>query len=405
MFKNDYYKTALSIYISYAMLGMILIMLSCHMTFLTKQLNTDAAGISFLISTEGLARAMMLYAAGKLSDKFGRKKVLCVAPIAMIIFLVGIPLSPNYHVAMFFTIFMAISHACMDASSYPTLIECFPKSSGTATVIVKAFVSTGASILPFIIAFFVGKNMFYGSTFFLIALIVFLNGLFLFGRKFPKANDDRADTKDGEEPRNKFISKPDLKREGLALIIIGFTSNSLLMGFQIWIPTYGQIVLGLNEIISLKLITYYGVGSLISVLILAKLLQKTIKPISVLVIYPMIGLATLVMILTTKSETTTIIGFFMIGMSSAGVLQMAQTTMGEFFWNSKGEKIALVSTASGVGAAVIPGLTGLILRHSNVMSVFYFMIAIYVIAIVCASYAKFRYDKLTKLEEAVTIEN
>jgi len=400
--KNPYFKTALGIYISYCMLGMIVILLSTNMQFLTKQFNTDAAGISFLISIEGLARAATLYIAGRLSDKFGRKKFICIAPLIMIIFLVGTPLSPNYQVAVLVSVFAGIAHAFMDAGSYPSLLECFPKTPGTAAVLIKAFIATGGVILPFIIAFFVAKNMFYGYTFYLIAIIMFLNSMFLFSRKFPKANEtnDVKVTQNVKELHDeKFVPKPIFKKEGIALIVIGFTSNAIFMGFQTWMPTYAQNVLGMSQINSLKSITYYSIGAVISVLILAKLLQKTIKPILVLLVYPIIGLTVLASILLIRTSTVTIIGFFLIGLSSAGVLQMAQATMGELFSKNKGATIALVSTASGVAAAVIPALTGLILRHYDILHVFYFMIIIFVIAISTSIFAFVRYYKVVRLSK------
>lgn len=394
MFKNEYFKTALGIYISYCMLGMIVILLSSNMVFVTKQFNTDAAGISFLISIEGLVRSATLYISGKLSDKLGRKKILCLSPIFAIVFLVGIPLSPNYEIAVILSAFAGISHAFMDASSYPSLIECFPKTPGTATVVIKAFIAIGGIMLPLMIAFFANRNMFYGYTFFVIAIIFLLDGLFLLTRKFPKANQVGTSNDGKALIEKKFASEPMLKKEGIALIIIGFTSNSIFTGFQMWMPTYGQNILGMSQINSLKLITYYSIGALISVGILAKLLQKTIKPIVVLVMYPIIGMSFLLLILIIRTEIVTTIGFFFIGLSSAGVLQMAQTTMGELFWKNKGATIALVSTAGGISAAIVPALTGIILRHYGISYVFYFMTIVFVIGIACAIFAKTRYDKV-----------
>ncbi|TDT62803.1 MFS transporter [Fonticella tunisiensis] len=400
MFKNEYFTTALGIYISYCMLGMILILLSSNMAFLTKQFNTDAAGISFLISTEALVRSATLYAAGRLSDKFGRKKFLCLAPILMVVFLLGVPLSTSYELAMIFSAFAGISHAFMDAASYPSLMECFPKTPGTANVLIKAFVATGGAVLPFIIAFFIGRNMFYGNTFFVIALLVFLNGLFIFSRKFPKVNEPNS-TDNRVKLEKKFAEEPVFKKEGIALIIIGFTSNAIYTAFTIWIPTFAKKVLGMSQVSSLKFITYYSIGAIVSVLILAILLQKTIKPVSVTVAYPIIGLTLLILVLVFKTTAVTTIGFSLIGLSSAGVLQMAQTTMGELFWKNKGATIALVSTASGVAAAVIPALTGLILRYYGILYVFYFMVIVYVIAISAAVFVKLRYDRVVVKERYV----
>jgi MFS family permease len=393
MGKNKYFKTALGIYISYGMLGMILILLSSNLVFLTKQFNTDAAGISFLISAEGIVRSATLYIAGRLSDKYGRKKFLCLAPLAMIVFLVGIPLSPSYELAIVFSAFAGISHAFMDAASYPTLMECFPKTPGTANVLIKAFIATGGALLPFIIAFFVEKNMFYGNTFFLIAIILFINGVFIMGRKFPDKTEIAASNQEVQE-NNNIVSEPVFRKEGIAVIIIGFTSNSIYTAFQMWMPTFGQKMLGLSQLTSLKFITYYSLGAIVSVFILAKLLQNTIKPVLVTVVYPIIGIVMLILLLIFKTTTIAIISFTLAGFSSAGVLQMAQTTMGELFWKNKGAMIALVSTASGIAAAVIPASTGLILRHFGIVAVFYFLVIIYMIGILASIIAKSRYDKV-----------
>ena len=273
-------------------------------------------------------------------------------------------------------------------------MECFPKTPGTATVVVKAFIAIGGIMLPIIIAFFVNRNMFYGNTFFLIAIMYLINSLFLFTRKFPKANQTEV-SEDGKILNKKnFISEPVLKKEGITIIIIGFTSNAIYTAFQIWMPTYGQNILGMSQINSLKLITYYSIGSLISVFILAKLLQKTIKPVLVLVIYPIIGIISLVLVLLIRIEIVTKIGFTLIGLSSAGVLQMAQTTMGEFFWENKGATIGMVSTAGGIASAVIPALTGIILKYYDILHVFYFLMIIFAVGIFCAIFTKIRYDKV-----------
>ena len=356
MFRSKYFTTGLGIYMSYFMLGMALILLSSNMEFVINQLNTDVAGITFLISIEGLVRSATVYISGRLSDKFGRKRILCLSPIFEIIFLFGIPFVHDYRMALVLSVFAGLSHAFVDSSSYPSLMECFPKTPGTATVVVKAFIAIGGIMLPIIIAFFVNRNMFYGNTFFLIGIM--------------------------------------LKKEGITIIIIGFTSNAIYTAFQIWMPTYGQNILGMSQINSLKLITYYSIGSLISVFILAKLLQKTIKPVLVLVIYPIIGIISLVLVLLIRIEIVTKIGFTLIGLSSAGVLQMAQTTLGEFFLENKGATIGMVSTAGGIASAVIPALTGIILKYYDILHVFYFLMIIFAVGIFCAIFTKIRYDKV-----------
>ena len=59
----------------------------------------------------------------------------------MAIFLIGIPLSPNYHLAFVFAILAGVANSSMDAGSYPGLTELFPRAAGSASVLVKAFMS------------------------------------------------------------------------------------------------------------------------------------------------------------------------------------------------------------------------------------------------------------------------
>lgn len=396
MFKNPYLKSSIGIYLSYSMLGMILILHSAHMPFLTKQFGTDLAGISFLISMEGITRSATLYIAGRWSDKIGRKKFLWLAPLFAIVFLVGLPLAPNYQIAMVLSVFAGISHAFMDAASYPSLIECFPKTPGTATVIIKAFIAIGGTILPLIIAFFARNHMFYGYTFYVVAIIGFIIFLMLYNSKFPDTKEIKVANDNKELGGKKFRSEPIIWKEGLALIIIGFTANATFTIYQTWIPVYAQQVLGIAQITSLKFISYYSIGTLVSVGILAVLLRKTVKPVVITLVYPLLGLIFLTVLLVLKTPAVATVVFCLVGGSSAGVLQMSQTTMGELFWKNKGATIALVSTASGIAAAVVPGLTGLILRHYDIVHVFYFLIFIYAVSISCAIVANLRYNRVTK---------
>jgi len=60
MMKNKYMLSASGMYINYFLLGMVNIMLASNMSFLTKQLNTDGAGISYIISAIGIGNCFRI---------------------------------------------------------------------------------------------------------------------------------------------------------------------------------------------------------------------------------------------------------------------------------------------------------------------------------------------------------
>lgn len=125
--KNQYTKMAIGLYINYFLLGMVNIILASNMESLSKQLGTTAAGISYLVSAIGIGKLVSLAVAGRLSDKYGRKPFVVAASFIYLIFLIGIPLAPNYALAFIFAVSAGIANSFLDSGTYPALIEGFPK--------------------------------------------------------------------------------------------------------------------------------------------------------------------------------------------------------------------------------------------------------------------------------------
>ena len=396
-----------SIYTNYILLGMINLIIALHMGFLTEQLNTDAAAISALISAIGIGKLIALSFAGKLSDNLGRRPMLITACFLYVVFLVAIPFAPTYTIAFIFALFAGMGNSILDTSSYPALIEVFRKRSSSATVLVKAFMSIGSTILPLMITFFMARDMFYGYTFFIMAGIFLINAVHLMFLKFPEANvlEEVPQTAEEKEKNIKpvkaaliFKEKPKFFREGITVIAIGFTSVGLFLIIQTWLATYAQEVIGLPETQAINLLSIYSFGGFITVIILATLLDKLFKPITALIIYPVIAIAALVSLLFVESYTILIGIAFILGMATSGLFQLAVTLMAQFFPEKKGTSTAFVTLSSSIAFIALPYLTGLINRHMGVSYVFMFEIIIAVIAVVLAAFISYRYRKVFDLK-------
>lgn len=397
MRSNKYLNTAGSLYVNYFIFGMVNIMLASHMSFLTKQFHTDKAGISFLVAAMGMGRLFTLYLSGVLSDKFGRKPFIILAVFLYAIFLVGMPLCPSYQIAIVLAILAGVANSLLDSGTYPALMEVFPKSPGTATVFVRGVISIGSMLLPLMIVYFMDHDIYYGISFFLPAIIFIISGIFLLKMKFP-TNGLKVEKAIQKERNNstesKFYNKPKFWFEGLCLILIGFTGPALLYIIQLWLPTFGQQVIGMTESSSLKLLSYYSIGSLVSVAVLVMTLHKFVKPVTVVLLYPLISIISLVILITFKSPIVTIISSFLIGFSISGVLQLALTVMSEFFSEKKGQITGFIYTATSLAYTLIPLITGNIQKNGSVTGVFTVAIIINFIGIVLAGLVLYRYGKV-----------
>lgn len=392
---NKYIGTVSGLYINYILFGMVNIILASHMSFLSEQLNTDKSGVSFLVAAMGMGRLLTLYIAGVLSDKFGRKPFVLSASILFIIFLVGIPLSPSVPVAVVFSFLAGVAISMLDSGTYPALMEAFPKTPGSATVLVRGFVSIGSTLLPLIIVYFMNHEIYYGYSFFLPALVFLFSLIFLSKMKFPsQSQQGQNSVKNEVDSELKLVSKPKFWQEGICLIIIGFTGPALLYILQLWLPTFGQEVVGLNEADSLKLFSYYSIGSLVSVITLVFVLHKIVKPVTVLLIYPVISIIALLSLFVFQSAISIIIISFVIGFSISGVLQLALTVMNEFFGERKGQITGALYTSTSLAYTIVPLITGLIVKDGNVTEIFWFAVSINLVGIISAAVVNYRYIKV-----------
>lgn len=78
-----------------------------------------------------------------------------------------------------------MANSFLDAGTYPSLMEAFPRSPGTANILIKAFVSSGQFLLPLIISLLVWAELWFGWSFMIAAGIMFINALFLYRCTFP----------------------------------------------------------------------------------------------------------------------------------------------------------------------------------------------------------------------------
>ncbi len=389
--KIPFPKMSVGIYINYFMWGMAGLMIGAHMQVLADNLGVTVAKISFLMAALGIGKLFALAIAGVLSDKFGRKPFSVLASFVLVIAMVGLPLAPNYPLAFIFAMLIGIGNSCLDAGSYAALIEAYKEKASSATVFVKAVIAVGGILMPMMIAYLATNGMFFGYTFFFVAAVYLVNGLFLTTAKFPDYKAAAQATETGTSagaPKAKFF------QEGIALIVIGFTSSGLLSIMNTWIPKFGTEVLKLDATKAVQLVSWYSIGSLASVILLALLLNKVIKPITIMIVYPLLTIVSVLTIIYVQTPAVSIFAAALVGFSVSGVLQLGLAIIAEFFPARKGTITSTLNIAGGVAFIVIPLVTGVMSGSVGITPIFFLAIGIAVVGILLAILVAYRYKKV-----------
>lgn len=370
--KNKYTPTALALYFNYFVHGMGVIILSQNAAALAKQWGTSQTAALAVVSALGIGRIINLLISGVLSDKFGRKPFVQLGIVTYFIFFIGILLSPNTVIAYILGILAGMANSFLDTGTYPGLMEIYPNSKGTSNVVLKAFISAGQFLLPFIVSGLAAAHMWYGWSFIIPAAILVVTFLyFLFGGAFPDSNevtkeDEEKAEKAEEQASNNIASNVWI--DGTLFIIYGYISQATFYLVSQMLTQYGQQVGDMAQASAHSLVSWYSLGSICCVLLTA-VLGKKISEIHFVPVYTLGAFVSiLLMWLFPTNAALMIILAFLVGFFAAGgVMQLALTVMAEFFPAGKGTVTGFFYTAGSIASFTIPLFIGWIGNMKNVM--------------------------------------
>ena len=354
-FKTPFLLAITCIYLRYFLHGISVITLAQNMTSLAEKFSTDNAGIAYLISGIGLGRLVSILFFGVLSDKFGRRAIILLGVILYMLFFFGIPASPNLMIAFILAVCVGVANSALDTGGYPALMECFPKASGSAVILVKAMVSFGQMIYPIVVSTMLLNHIWYGYAVIIPGVLFVIITLMLLKSRFPSQMVDAGLAKDLPQ----MNSKPLVWLEGVASVMFGVAAFSTFYVIVVWMPKYAMAFAGMAEADALKTISYYSMGSLVCVFIFAALLKKMVRPIWANVFNAGLASITAAVIYLYPSPLVCNAGSFLIGFSAAGgILQLGVSVMSEFFPKSKAKVTSVYMMMGGVANFIIPLITG-----------------------------------------------
>lgn len=378
------YFTAFCLYLNYMVHGIGVLIISLNMHSLEVQWSTDAAGVSVVISSLGLGRFALLYIAGTLSDRWGRKPFVLGGIAVYMAFFIGLLFTRDLTIAYVFGFLAGCANSLLDAGTYPKLMELFPDSPGPAVILIKAFVASGQFVLPLVVSVLAALNLWYGWSFIAAAAVLAVNFIILFRmapsqpaglrKRAHAAGGKNDDAKDGSES----IAIPDL----VSYTLFGYVAMATFYLVSQWLAQYGEQVAGMNFESSLALKTF-------------------LKPREMLLICTFMSfLSLLVVTLWSTSLFVTIFAFVFGFFAAGGVLQLGLTLLAAQFPSAKGKATGIYYSAGSISNFTIPLITAWIARNDSILSIFRFDVVIAAVGVVLACFIAWRSRRAEALIES-----
>jgi len=371
MLSRKYLITAACIYLAYFTHGIQGIIISQLRDQFMVQWTTDLAGIWQVIAWTGLGKFLTVWLCGEISDKIGRRLMMLIGAVGYVVFFTALLLTGSYSVACVAAFLGGASTSCFDGGGYPALQESFPKAPASALMILKAFISLSGIFYPLAIVALSGTAMFTSVIWVPLALSVIVLGLaFLAPFSYDDALKDKKATASGtdnaivEDPVIKaamarFVKKPSFAIEGVCCLAYGFICMFTFYIVQQSITIYGKDIIGMSDLASRALLSYYTVGAFVGVIMGAIATAKGLRVLTMLLIYTFFSFISLLVMCMIQTPLVTSITAFTVGTFAAGgALQAGVALMSEYFPGKKGRNLGMYYTFMGLASYVGPMIAG-----------------------------------------------
>ena len=312
---KKYLPSALILYLNYFIhgVGCSILGQAVIKEALAASWGVQVMAITAISAALGLGRLIALPFAGPLSDKLGRRISTAIGSGSYAIYLIGL----------------------------------IYKAPGVATMGIKFFIAIAQMLLPFVLGMTVAttaagltsyNTLFFGCGIIYIVLLVLV-------MIFPLPDTD-AKAEGKKEGLIASLKHTHFSVESIAMIIIGFTCTGT---FQLWLncaQNFAKENVGWADPSVMQ--SYYSAGTMIALIVTAFLTRK-IKDVRFILVYPVICLATMIVVLAGQTKPLMIAGAFIIGWAGAGgLLQIVTSVCNMLFPKIKGTVTALVMIASSL---------------------------------------------------------
>lgn len=393
--------TAIMLYVNYLVLGIAASILGQYKQDFAQQWGSqllangtyDAAGVVWVSASLGLGCLIGSFVSGPFSDKVGRRLTSAIGSICYGLFFLGMVFATNVQVAYVFGLIGGIGNAFLNGGVIPACMEIFVGRTAFASILTKLFVAIGQFLLPILILFVASSNMPHTTLFYVFPVLCAILTVLTFIMPFPKFG---ADGEEGEKKPSflQEVKNIKLTPSSIALIIMGFTTTAT---FQIWVncnQEFGRWV-GMENPAIIQ--SYYSIGVIVAVLVNAAIVDKLIKSVRLLLLYPAIALAMLVILLFVHNPFMTSVGGFVLGYSAAGgVLQLVTAVVSDLFPKLKGTIISVVMVMSSIGTWVGVSAAGSIATmggENGPEYVILFNVAVTALSVILAFFVNFAKKK------------
>jgi fucose permease len=337
--------------------GIMTSFLGATLPELSTRLQFDLARSGTLFSFLYVPQIPMVFLAGPLIDRFGKKPVLATGFLFCAAALVGMAYAPSYAVLGALLVVLGLGGSSAMAASNTLIPDLYPDNPSSALNLANIFFGVGAIFFPWLVALMTAR-LGLAITLWLIALLVAAVAVVALRETFPPPG--LAGGFDWAAARRVAFDP--------AVILLAwvlFFYSAVEISTAGWIRTYLERELTASAQASQIILTVFWVMLMLGRLAASQIVKKVRGPQMVLVA-SMGAVVGLLLLATARNVPMAVAGVVLCGLSYAPVFPNTAGTASTYFSRLFGTVFGILMTLALLSGAVAPPALGYLAQRTTV---------------------------------------
>ncbi len=353
--------------------GVMTSFLGATLPELSARAGFDMTRSGTLFSFLYLPQVPMVFLAGPLIDRFGKKLVLAAGFLCSAAALVGMAYTPSYAVLGALLVMLGLGGSSAMAAANTLIPDLYPENPSSALNLGNTFFGVGAFFFPLLVAVLT-HSIGLVATMWLVALMVGLVAFVALAQKFPPAS--MAGGFDWKQAMSVAVHP-------VVIILAGvlFCYSALEISTSGWIRTFLEKDLAATAETSKIILTSFWIMMMLGRVIASQVVKRVRGP-QFLVGCCAGAIAGLVLMALAPNVEVAVIGIVVCGLCYAPVFPTTAGTASTYFSRIFGTVFGMLMTPALLSGAVIPPAIGYVFQHQSVRAGIWMLAAIAVLLLI-----------------------
>jgi fucose permease len=337
--------------------GVMTSFLGATLPELSARSGFDLARSGTLFSFLYFPQVPMVFLAGPLIDRFGKKLILAAGFLCSAAALIGMAYTHSYAILGALLVMLGLGASSAMAASNTLIPDLYPANPSSALNVGGIFFGVGAVFFPWLIVL-MARDLGLVATFWFIALLVGLVAVVALAQTFPPAS--MAGGFDWDQAMAVAVNPA-----VMILASVLFFYSALEVSTAGWIRTFLEKDLAASAKSSQIILTSFWVMMMLGRLIASQVVKRVRGP--QLVLGCSVGaIAGLLLMVLAPNVWVATAGIVLCGLSYAPVFPTTAGTASTYFSRIFGTVFGMLMTPALLSGAVVPPAIGYVAQHQSV---------------------------------------